>query len=869
MAGPSTSFDDVLERHVGSFGRGQLKILLIASLSHIAMAAVLMLMVFTAQDPIAAGVWECLPAGDTARSHNPLGAAEVDLLPTTAATCAAIHASITGSSASASTAATSVESTAVTAGHYSSGDGTASGSNNNNNKSDLALPAPPPALPPLATPAQQRAAFCALPANATRWTSAATSMLSYYDLTCGREWLVNLLNSVYFVGLAAGGTGFGALSDRFGRRASMYGCAALGAVATLGEALAPTFWLHALSRVIGAAALQGMGIADVVLVTEMVGPDHRGRVGILTQSFFIAGECLLSLLAALVPDWRTLTLLCGALLAAFLATAPLVPESPRWLAAAGRRRQAAGVLARIARMNHRRRGQEEGEGEVPLEPLLLSALEEAEGKGGKGAGGDAKAEGQGEAAGKEVRGGAVKGPGAADKGKGKGTERDVIQSWSRVGAAPGSGAEGEEEEEEGEGRVGTWDVGAVVVVSGKQGAGATGCATGCGRGSDSDSGSGNVTAAGWPSGGTAAPKASEGGEGDGGCNAAQQQQQQLQQPPPSLREAVRHPLVRRYAGIVSLAMCTLVLSYYGVGFALSYIPGSLYVSFFLISVAEAPSSVVVGLLIDRLGRCALVLGGMAVSGLACVACGLAEGAPAAQVVLAMLGKFGCSGAWSVLVVYCAEVFPTSVRSLLSGAIFQGARVGGVVAPFVFLLGDATGVQQLPFWLMGAVTLGAASLCVFLPETRGSAQPESLAQLEVNSGRTVAAALRAMRRRGRGRGGLHDGPGGGCGGYSSTAAEKVDAEDEEGHPRGGSGVGDDEAWRGNASAVLLEVAGGVGGQERQELEVVAVGGVEVEAEAGAGDDWAPLLGGGVWRLGDSGVTGAGLRRRSEVGACVNY
>eukprot|EP00198_Chlamydomonas_reinhardtii_P010473 XP_001699810.1 predicted protein [Chlamydomonas reinhardtii] len=169
------------------------------------------------------------------------------------------------------------------------------------------------------------------------WTAPAASLLSYYGLTCGREWYVSLLNSLYFVGLA------------------------------------------------------------VVLVTELVGPDYRGRVGILTQSFFIAGECLLALLAAFVRDWRLLTLL-------------------------------------------------------------------------------------------------------------------------------------------------------------------------------------------------------------------------------------------------------------------------LYVSFFLISIAEAPSSLVVGLLIDRVGRCGLVLAGMAVSGLACIACGLAEGAPLAQVLFAMLGKFGCSGAWSVLVVYCAEVFPTSHKT---------------------------------------------------------------------------------------------------------------------------------------------------------------------------------------------------------------
>ncbi len=57
------------------------------------------------------------------------------------------------------------------------------------------------------------------------------------------------------------------------------------------------------------------------------------------------------------------------------------------------------------------------------------------------------------------------------------------------------------------------------------------------------------------------------------------------------------------------------------------------------------------------------------------------------------------------------------------------------------------MQQLPFLLMGAVTLAAASLCIWLPETRGSPQPESLEQLEDSSQRTLLADLvRASGRR---------------------------------------------------------------------------------------------------------------------------
>ncbi|KAG2484375.1 hypothetical protein HYH03_016791 [Edaphochlamys debaryana] len=501
-----------------------------------------------------------------------------------------------------------------------------------------------------------REAFCTLPPGSTAWTDPGASLISTFGLACGREWLVSLLNSLYFVGLAVGGMVFGSLSDRRGRRLALYGCTLLAAAVTVGEALAPALWLHGLCRLVGAAAVQGMAIANVVLVTETVGADYRGRVGILTQSFFIAGECLLALMASLIRDWRPLTLACAGLSAAFLASALVVPESPRWLLSVGRRREAAAVLAKLAAANGRRGP------ESSAEAIEAALVEVEEGQGAE----DVEA---------AVEAKAI----AAEPCKAPSSESASSASAS-LPASPTS---------------------------------------------------------------SAAPLVSVLLNPLDGKEAASEAEPPPQAPAPlTLRQAAAHPLVRRYYLLLSLALCTLALSYYGVGFALQYIPGSIYLSFFLIALAELPASLAVGLLIDRVGRVALVAGGMALSGLANVACGLAAGVPAAQVALAMAGKFGCSGTWYVLVVYVAELFTTSVRSLLSGAVYQSGRVGGVAAPFVFLLGTATGASSLPFLLMGGAILLAAPLCAMLPETRGAPQPESLAQMEANAGRTLLAWRRA-------------------------------------------------------------------------------------------------------------------------------
>eukprot|EP00197_Chlamydomonas_leiostraca_P013467 CAMPEP_0202882170 /NCGR_PEP_ID=MMETSP1391-20130828/37636_1 /ASSEMBLY_ACC=CAM_ASM_000867 /TAXON_ID=1034604 /ORGANISM="Chlamydomonas leiostraca, Strain SAG 11-49" /LENGTH=64 /DNA_ID=CAMNT_0049564987 /DNA_START=49 /DNA_END=240 /DNA_ORIENTATION=+ len=51
--------DDVLEHHVGAMGRGQVLMLVVASMSFLPMGVILVLMVFTALDPVSAGHWAC------------------------------------------------------------------------------------------------------------------------------------------------------------------------------------------------------------------------------------------------------------------------------------------------------------------------------------------------------------------------------------------------------------------------------------------------------------------------------------------------------------------------------------------------------------------------------------------------------------------------------------------------------------------------------------------------------------------------------------------------------------------------------------------------------------------------------------------
>eukprot|EP00090_Calanus_glacialis_P022616 TRINITY_DN34897_c0_g1_i1.p2 TRINITY_DN34897_c0_g1~~TRINITY_DN34897_c0_g1_i1.p2 ORF type:complete len:158 (+),score=26.27 TRINITY_DN34897_c0_g1_i1:1069-1542(+) len=129
---------------------------------------------------------------------------------------------------------------------------------------------------------------------------------------------------------------------------------------------------------------------------------------------------------------------------------------------------------------------------------------------------------------------------------------------------------------------------------------------------------------------------------------------------------------------------------------------------------------------DRWGR-RLVFGGCQVlAGSACLAAALVTGSEAdfLQVPLALVGKFGSSGSMAIMFVYTAELFPTSVRNTAIGVSSMWGRVGGMLAPQVYLLSRVS--PALPMIVMGVVSLaGGLMIFLILPETQGTNLPGTM------------------------------------------------------------------------------------------------------------------------------------------------
>lgn len=82
-----------------------------------------------------------------------------------------------------------------------------------------------------------------------------------------------------------------------------------------------------------------------------------------------------------------------------------------------------------------------------------------------------------------------------------------------------------------------------------------------------------------------------------------------------------------------------------------------------------------------------------------------------KTVLAMTGKLGISGAFAIIYVFSAELFPTVVRTIGVGAGSMSARVGGLMAPFIAeLVGDK--VPGLPLQYQDDMPSRRAEQCRF-------------------------------------------------------------------------------------------------------------------------------------------------------------
>nr|XP_039273891.1 solute carrier family 22 member 5-like [Styela clava] len=95
-----------------------------------------------------------------------------------------------------------------------------------------------------------------------------------------------------------------------------------------------------------------------------------------------------------------------------------------------------------------------------------------------------------------------------------------------------------------------------------------------------------------------------------------------------------------------------------------------------------------------------------------------------SITFAMLGKFFASSAMGILYLYTSELYPTLLRNTGIGIASMTSRFGSICAPFLVFAGE-NGRRNIPFYVMAALGISTAGLCLLLPETKQSPLPDTM------------------------------------------------------------------------------------------------------------------------------------------------
>ncbi|NYI07299.1 sugar porter family MFS transporter [Allostreptomyces psammosilenae] len=188
---------------------------------------------------------------------------------------------------------------------------------------------------------------------------AVTGIQSHFGVGAGETGAVV---SAALLGSAVGASVAGTLADRLGRIRVMQIAAVLFAVSGIGSALPFAIWDLAFWRVVGGIAI---GIASVIgptYIAEVSPPAYRGRLASFQQFAIVLGIFASQLVNYAIAQaagggsgdqlgplraWQWMLGIEALPALAYLVMASLIPESPRWLVAAGRDDRARRVIAEV------------------------------------------------------------------------------------------------------------------------------------------------------------------------------------------------------------------------------------------------------------------------------------------------------------------------------------------------------------------------------------------------------------------------------------------------------------------------------------------------------------------------------------------
>lgn len=182
-------------------------------------------------------------------------------------------------------------------------------------------------------------------------TSFYTSnLVTEWDLVCDRSWYVSMSQSLFMGGIIAGNMLFATLSDRLGRRTSLFCGVVLMIVSGLATAAAPSFLVYNIIRLATSLGVGAYQSTAVTLGMECIS-SRRRAILLLGALGWIAGCTILPWMAYAMTNWVLLQIIFSLTNLILLALWFFLPESPRWLLTKGKLDRAEIALESIITKN--------------------------------------------------------------------------------------------------------------------------------------------------------------------------------------------------------------------------------------------------------------------------------------------------------------------------------------------------------------------------------------------------------------------------------------------------------------------------------------------------------------------------------------
>ncbi|XP_017047182.1 organic cation transporter protein [Drosophila ficusphila] len=207
------------------------------------------------------------------------------------------------------------------------------------------------------------------------------------------------------------------------------------------------------------------------------------------------------------------------------------------------------------------------------------------------------------------------------------------------------------------------------------------------------------------------------------------------QPAATVFDLLRYPNLRRKTLLIFFDWFVNSGVYYGLSWNTNNLGGNQLVNFSISGAVEIPASVLLLFTLNRWGRRSILCGTMLIAGTSLLATIFVPSDMNWLIItLAMVGKLAITSSYGTIYIFSAEQFPTVVRNVGLGASSMVARVGGILAPYLKLLGEIW--RPLPLIICGALAFTAGLLSLLLPETLNKPMPETIEDGE-NFGKKMA------------------------------------------------------------------------------------------------------------------------------------